>query len=365
MRKLLFSAAILSAAFLTSCEEDTTKRQVNTNTLPDTYNFENVDHSGQDQRLDMLSEIISYMKTANDGAAIDAAVLQNMFMNQNYTWKNSSLTGSTKDLASKASPEATSIYGVIFDDIEEASTSGQTAANGVAGSITGTNGKTRVFNAEGIEPLELCEKLTMGSVFYYQATSVYLSDLKMNVDNETVTEGEGTTMQHHWDEAFGYWGVPKDFGSAGFTYDKTQSYHRFWAKYTEEVNEVLGVNAKLMNAFIKGRDAINRKDYTTRDEAITEVRDTWELVAAGMAIHYLNGARADIADDISRNHQLSEGLGFIMSLYFNETQVMNDNEIDTVLENFENLYEVSVADINDAINTIATTYNLQDVKDSL
>ena len=365
MKKLLLPAVIFSSLFMTSCEDDTKDPVKNNVVLPDTYNFENVDHSGQDQRIEMLSEIIEYMETAADGAAVDADIIYDMFLNQNYTWKNTDLNGSTKDLASKTSDAVAGLFGTLADDIETASTSNQTAANGVAGTITSTTGKTRVFNELGHEPAELTEKLAMGAIFYYQATAVYLSDSKMNVDNETVEEGKGTTMQHHWDEAFGYWGVPTDFGSANFTYDKTQAYHRFWAKYTNEMNEVLGVNAKLMKAFIKGRDAINRKDYTTRDEAIAEVRDTWELIVAGMTIHYLNGAKANIADDISRNHQLSEGLGFMLSLQFNPTAKISLVTLEDLTDNFENFYEVSVADLNDAIDVIAQAYGLTGVKDAL
>jgi len=51
----------------------------------------------------------------------------------------------------------------------------------------------------------------MGACLYYQATSVYMGASKMDVDNETIVPGEGTAMQHHWDEAFGYFSVPKDF----------------------------------------------------------------------------------------------------------------------------------------------------------
>ena len=44
----------------------------------------------------------------------------------------------------------------------------------------------------------------MGSCFYYQGT-VYLSDAKMNVDNDVALfwDLEYTDMQHHFDESFG------------------------------------------------------------------------------------------------------------------------------------------------------------------
>lgn len=367
MKKLIPSILALSSVLMVSCEKKELCGCSPTGSdLPETYNFENVNHSGQDQRLDMLQEVIEYMETASDGAAIDEDIVYNMFVNQNYTWKNTDLNNSTKDLASKASDAVAGLFGSIAADLQEASTSGMAASNGVAGTMTSTSGKTRVFNAMGLEPAEFTEKLTMGSIFYYQAVSVYLSDAKMNVDNETVEPGEGTAMQHHWDEAFGYWGVPNDFGTAGFTYDKEAPYHRYWAKYTHVVNQHLNVSSTLMNAFIKGRDAINRKDYPARDAAITEVRDTWETIVAAMAIHYLNGAKANIADDMTRNHELSEGAGFLMSLQFAANAKLSGSDIEDIMEQkLDNFYEVSVQDLNEVRDQIANVYGLTEVKNEL
>lgn len=365
MKRLILP--ILAMATLSiSCEKESTDCLCSpVDPTPETYHFENVDHSGQDTRLDMLKEIIEYMESANEGASVNAAQLQGMFMNDNYTWQNADLNNSTKNLGDKVSTEVSSYYGSLFQDMESASTSGQTASNGVAGTMT-SNGKTRVFNKMGLEPAEITEKLTMGAVFYYQATSVYLSDAKMNVDNETVEEGKGTKMQHHWDEAFGYWGVPHDFGTSGFEYDKKADYHRFWAKYTHVIDQHLNVSAPLMDAFIKGRQAIINKDYGTRDAAITEVRNTWETIAAAMAIHYINGAKANIADDMIRNHELSEGIGFLMSLRFNPTQRISDQEIEDIMESkLENLYEVNVQDLNEIRDQLADVYDLKEVKDQL
>lgn len=367
MRKLLFSAAILSATFLTSCEEEPTKQQVSTNTLPDTYNFENVDHSGQDQRLDMLNEIASYIKTSNNGDIVNKDIVYNMLVNENYTWNKADLNSATKQIADKVEPEAGVTIGNWVEELSSISGTNTSGRNGTAGIVTSNSGtKQYLLNEMGMEYAQLIEKGLMGALAYYQATAVYLSSSKMEVDNETVTDGKGTTMQHHWDEAFGYWGVPTDFGSTDFTYDNTASYNRFWAKYTNAVNPVLDCNSKLMNAFIKGRDAINNKDYDTRDEAIGEIRTNWELVVAGMAIHYLNGAKADIADDALRCHQLSEAAGFIWSLQFNPETKMTENDVVDLLTNYlDNLYEVSIQDLNSAIDILASTYNLQDVKDQL
>lgn len=367
MKKLLLPAVIFTSLFISSCEDDTKDSVKNNVVLPETYNFDNVDHSGQDQRLDMFNEIASYVKSSNDGDMVDKDIVLDMLTNENYTWAKAELNTSTKQIADKIESEAGIVIGKWIEALSNISGDTATGSNGVAGLVKSNSGtKQYLFNEFGIEYGQLIEKGLMGALPYYQATAVYTGSSKMDVDNETVEPGKGTDMQHHWDEAFGYWGVPTDFGSANFTYDNDASYNRLWAKYTNSLNEVLGCNAKLMNAFIKGRDAINRKDYDTRDAAISEMRKEWELVVAGMAIHYLNGAKADLADDALRNHQLSEAAGFIWSLQFNPETHMTETAVIDILENkLPNLYEVSVQDLNSIINTLATTYNLTEVKDAL
>lgn len=367
MRKLTLPLLALVIA-VTSCSKDDDECGdcapiIN---LPETYNFENVSFSGQTTRLNMLSEIVTYIKTGNTGASIDKQQLQNMFANNSYTWQNTDLNGSSKQLANKVSTDAQANFVAWFDMIDAASKSTQNGSNGTAGLVT--NGtKTYLFDENGIEPAQLIEKGAMGAVFYYQATSVYFGDGKMNVDNTSVEPGVGTEMQHHWDEAFGYFGVPLDFASDGFTYTSGESYDRFWAKYCNGRNELTGSNKDLMTAFIKGREAIGRNDLTTRDQAISEARAAWELVSAATAIHYLNEAKANISDDALRNHQLSEAYAFIWSLKFNPDKKMSDTEIDNDIINtyFGNFYNISIQDINTVRDMLSSRYDLDAVKESL
>ena len=43
-------------------------------TAPTTYNFSNASYGGQIDRLNMLKELETYLKTVNDGAVIDASI---------------------------------------------------------------------------------------------------------------------------------------------------------------------------------------------------------------------------------------------------------------------------------------------------
>ncbi|MFB1032257.1 MAG: DUF4856 domain-containing protein, partial [Aliarcobacter cryaerophilus] len=90
-------------------------------------------------------------------------------------------------------------------------------------------------------------------------------------------------MQHHWDEAYGYFTSEFDFPTNGT--------NRFWGKYADVVDGVLGSSNTISLAFRKGRSAINNNDYTVRDAQTVIIVDEMEKICAGSAIHYLNGAK--------------------------------------------------------------------------
>ena len=297
MKKLLLPAVIFSSLFISSCEDDTKDPIKNNVVLPDTYNFENVDHSGQDQRLDMFSEMASYVKSSNDGDMVDKDIVFDMLTNENYTWAKTELNSSTKQIADKIQSEAGLVIGDWIEELSSISGNTTTGSNGTAGLVQSNSGtKQYLFNEFGMEYGQLIEKGLMGALPYYQATAVYTSASKMDVDNETVEEGKGTDMQHHWDEAFGYWGVPTDFGSANFTYDNTASYNRLWAKYTNSLNDVLDCNAKLMNAFIKGRDAILLADQ--QNNAGANQCEIWKGFAKrGLGVSANGGSTFTVGDE--------------------------------------------------------------------
>jgi hypothetical protein len=51
--------------------------------VPNTYAFDNVNYSGQTERINQLEEIIEYMETANqEGTPLQLAVLKDMFSNK-------------------------------------------------------------------------------------------------------------------------------------------------------------------------------------------------------------------------------------------------------------------------------------------
>ena len=201
----------------------------------------------------------------------------------------------------------------------------------------------------------------MGAVFYYQATAVYMSEDQIGnaVNNETIVPGEGTAMEHHWDEAFGYWGVPLDFPGnlAGL---------RYFGEYTAQRNAYLKCSKPLMDAFILGRSAISNKDMDTKNAQVPIIRSWWEKVVAACAIHYLNTAKTNIGDDALRNHQLSEAWGFIYMLKYNPAKTISQTQIDALIQNLGgNFYTINGSTIDSVRDQLSTIFQMDAIKSLL
>ncbi len=384
--KSIFKPAILMilglGVIVSSCKKDDPIPPVaenndnNSYTVPDTYAFTDangnstVNYSGQTQRLDMLSEMVTYMKTANtSGTTLDAQTLKNMFANNGYTWQddnNLGLNSTTKQLKNKCFELHQDEFEGWMDAIAAASQSDEAGSNGTAGVVVSSTNPSKqyLFDENGFEHGQLIEKGLMGAVFYYQATSYYLSESQIGngVDNTTPTDPDAgkyyTAMEHHWDEAFGYFGVPVDF--------PTTSTDRFWGKYCNGRDGLLNTNSRLMDAFLTGRAAISNDDMAEKEAQIAAVRAAWQDVCAGTAIHYLNAAKANLADDALRNHALSEAYAFTWSLLYNTGGNFSEAEVIEILNHLgTNFYTISVSDIDMAIDHISMLAGLDDVKDSL
>ncbi len=357
--KTRFLAPLLVLA-LWSCEKDDKSNTPTQKTPPTTYNFSPANYSGQTTRLEMLNELSAYAKKSYTGEAVTKAGLEAMFSNTNANWTNSELANTTKNLESKAFALDVDIIKTWMDSLEVASASTVAGGPGVAGLVTSTSGnKTYCFSANGFDYPQLIEKGIMGAVLYYQATTVYLGDDKMNVDNSVSDSLNGTSMQHHWDEAFGYFGVPADFPT-------NTDGMAFWGKYSNSVDGKINSNTRMMESFIAGRYAINHNDLSTRDQARTWVKNNWEEIAVAVAIHYLNAAKTNFADHALRNHELSEAYAFIWSLKFNEDKVISQADIDLVLSHFGgNLYNISTSDINMAKAKLVEVYGFESIADLL
>lgn len=354
---------ILLVLAIFSCEKTDNAPEY---TIPETYNFENVNYDGQLQRLAMFTEMKSYMATARTtGVTLDANKLKAMYANDaaNAGWQGT--YDASKQLKGKTFSSEQAVFDALLEELADASKSVVSGSAGTAGVVVSLDGNSKyLLGGDGLDHAQIVEKGLMGACFYYQATSVYLGADRMNVDNETIEPGEGTAMEHHWDECFGYLGAPIDFptNTDGLLY---------WGRYSNLRDAVIGCNQPLMDALLKGRAAISNKDLNTRDEAIAEVRQWWESIAVASALHYLNESVENFDDIALRGHALSEGIGFLYSLKFNEERGLTEAEINTMLtkiagaSTFDQMdaYNTTVAKLEEVRDELAATYGWSDKKD--
>jgi hypothetical protein len=362
---LLAGCGILASSCKKDKQEDPTPTPSSGYTVPTTYSFTTVNYSGQTVRLNMLTEMKNYMATANtQGTVISATTLKNMFSNTGAPFADSTLNNSGKQLKSKCFILDQTYFETLMDDMAAASTSVVNGSNGTAGVVVSSTNPSKKYlqSANGFEYNQIIQKGLMGAVFYYQAMESYLctAGVGSGVDNSTVVAGEGTAMEHHWDEGFGYFGAPVDFptNTTGLLY---------WSSYCNQVNGVLANATPLMNAFIKGRAAISNSDYTTRDAQMAIVRTEWERLVAAAAIHEMNAAKANLSDDALRNHYLSEAYGFVLSLKYKSDKLITQTQIDNILNNYlgSNFYTITQVNIDNAINEISTIYGMDSIKATL
>ena len=354
-----FILPVLAIAILTGCKKEEKKENEGYN-VPSTYNFENVSYSGQTTRMDMLEELVAYIKTSHtsSGAALDAQKMKDMYAGVNAPFSDADLNASTKNLQGKTYFEDTTYY---IDVLDSAAAHAQVlgAENGKGGVLEGA-GRIILVDANGFEYAQVIDKGLMGSVFYYQSLDYYLTDEKIGdaVDNSTVEPGKGTNKEHHFDEAFGYFGAPKDFPSN--TDDA-----RFWAKYCNGSNSIIGSN-KIMDEFLKGRAAISNKDKTAQDDAVAQIKTSWEKIAAATAIHYFNASISNFTDDAERCHVLSEAWEFTKAIKYNRDASISGTKVQEVLDALgDNFWTVTLSDIETARNILADASGLSSVKSEL
>ena len=332
--------------------------------VPETYVFTDADgnstvsYSGQTARMDMLSEMVTYLKSANGSntspATLDASTLLSMYDNSYTGWTDQSLANNGKQLKSKTALEDFGVQAMFEGWMNDAAA----ASPDTTGSY--------LQAASGVEWTQMIEKGLMGACFASQMTSNYLAGIEGD-DNETIVEGKFyTEMEHHWDEAYGYFTDAADYPTNGT--------NRFWGKYANKsyLEENLGSATDISTAFRTGRAAISSHNIPAaleqRDIIILEVKQ----MQAGMAIHYLNDVKSKVssgADQSAINHSMSEALAFIFGIQFiSETPDMSNAEVMSLVNQIEPDvadFSMNITSINSFIDQIATATGLESVKDLL
>jgi len=288
----------------------------------------------------MTAELLSNF-TDFDNASEE--LLLNMFSNENSPFENASLNESSKSVKSKVA--ASSLYfsantvesSEIKNDFDSY-ISGQfttvkenkdvLAEAGVSGQIA-QGSSVRYVNEKGLELNQAFAKGLIGGFLADQILNNYLSKLvldeadnRSNNDAKVLEEGElYTTMEHKWDEAYGYLYGDPSIPTANPNSKLNESDDRLLFNYLGQVDaneNFAGLAESTFEAFKTGRAAIVAGDYQTRDEQVAIIQENISTVIAVRAVHYLQGGKSALAEDNkgAAFHELSEGFGFIYSLRF-------------------------------------------------
>lgn len=388
----------LSIIFLVSCGDDSDGNEVST---PTTYSFlrngnSTVSFSGQTTRIAMAEELTSAMKDFS----VQEADLLAMFRNADENggdiapFSNEDLNSSTKSIRSKVAASRdffssnTAETSTIIADFEEWIKKHVSevfpneeilATPGVAGQIA-DGSSVRYVNAQGLEYDQAVGKSLIGALMADQLLNNYLSpavldeaDNKENNDNDVVAEGKSyTTMEHKWDEAYGYL-----FGASTTPENPVPnigSDDSFLNKYIGRVegdSDFTGIAQEIFDAFKLGRAAIVAKNYEVRDQQADILKEKISEAIAVRAVYYLqqgkNGipTNGSLANYGSALHDLSEGYGFIYSLrftrksgsnepYFNRTEV--DGFINSLMEG-NGFWDVTPETLDNISNAIADKFD--------
>lgn len=371
--------------FLSSCskeEEDnlpsTTNENQNPSSIqaPRSYEFlrngsSSVSYSGQTDRLNQLAEIKTLIQSAADnGSSLSAQGLKEMYENTNGTANGRFSFSSTKQLKDKTFDLDKTYFSTLFDETQAASDSAiaqVTASNGKAGLHRRSNGSAMLLTNKGHEITQAVEKGLMGAVFYHQIVNVYLTDSKIGpaVNNNDIVSGENyTEMEHHMDEAFGYFGAPTDY-SSNYTGNGTP---RYWASYSNTADAALQLNDKLMNAYKIARAAIVAGDLNELDKQVTVLNNEFEVLIAATSIHYINQSLT-ASNTGDRIHLLTEAFYFLKALRYSNInhRQFSQAEVDTMLytDFGDNLWQVSSTGLNTVKNKLSSKYGLDAVKNQL
>lgn len=315
---------VAGAAFIfTACDKDD-KPGTPSYTVPDTYNFDNVEYEESAARISMWVGFTGNLGKGNV-RQLSQDSITNMWNNTNSSFANETvsnipftadelnalsfnLSGKTADaVAFKQLADLTVQTSAHFEE---------TASKGVPGILAPAGGGTkRLVNEKGLEYNQAVAKGMMGALSLNNIIAIL--DKISTDDNTTVVAGQGTAMQHNWDLAFGYVGIPKDYDTS-FNYSASpQKADRplGLGGYFAERGKYIQAGGKVFEAFRKGRAAIGAKDYAVRDEAIAIIKEYIEKTLAAAAYAYVTNPQGQ-SELASKFHGLSEGAGFVLALKY-------------------------------------------------
>ena len=339
MKKLVLSLFIVGS-MLTSCSSDDDNGSSGSQVVaPATYQFERngattVNYGGQTSRILMGAEFVSAL---SDNTKTEVE-LDGMFTNTGDYFSTSELNTSGKDIRSKTAASndyfsanttdgnaiKSELDGWIANQVNDVFPNWNTiAVSGTAGQIQEAGGGSiRYVNSKGLEYNQAINKSLIGALIADQILNNYLSpsvldagDNIINNDSDVLDGSNNyTTMEHKWDEAFGYLYGTDDALAPQLNQD---SFLNKYLSRVEDDEDFAGIADDIYNAFKLGRAAIVSKNYTVRDQQAEIIREKISEIIAIRAVYYLQQGKTNLGTDYgSAFHDLSEGFGFVYSLQF-------------------------------------------------
>ncbi|MEX0639305.1 MAG: DUF4856 domain-containing protein [Balneolaceae bacterium] len=395
--KLLLPALLATTLFSCDLTNSATDSSLET---PETYEFNrdgesSVSFTGQTARIKMATELFGAMSDFDNSTE---ELLLQMYRNQTADggdadpYSDPALNTETKSVKSKvaASTDYFSANSAISAEIKaqfEEWISGQInevfpnenqlAEQGVAGQIA-DGSSTRYVNGKGFEYDQLLAKSLNGALIADQILNNYLSTSVLDAgtnrtDNDNrVLDGESnyTTMEHKWDEAYGYlYGTSQNPANPTPTVGDDDIFVNKYLGSVEADEDFAGIAQDVFDAFALGRAAIVEGEYDIRDQQAQIIREKISTVIAVRAVYYLQSGKIILEQENpdygAAFHDLSEGYGFVYSLQF--TRVSNTEgpyltkaEVDGFLAQLtegDGLWEVSPETLDQISQDIAANFD--------
>lgn len=354
---LFLSAAIAFA--ITGCNKPATDATP-VYTVPAAYSFTNVDFSDATTRLGMLTEMNNYMRFALAGT-LNAQTLKDMFANVNNRFSMAGYNTSGINIKDQSAPLIQTDVLNFIDSLTAVSKTGAIASRGIAGVGTSTLNAANKFalTANGYNYAQVFAKSIMSGFILYRINNLLNTGISNSVDNTNIVAGSGTALDHNWDLAFGYWGVPVDFPA-------NKAGARFWGVYSTQVDSGYKVNKVLLDAYLKGRASIDNADTKTMGAQAAIIVQNYEKLVGAAALQAVRETKPVIKDPVALNSKLSEIYGFVYGLKYIPNRKITDAQITAILALFpKNFYDVTQTNINNIRDAIAAVYGLDSVKDIL
>ncbi|ALW86959.1 hypothetical protein AUC43_18875 [Hymenobacter sedentarius] len=293
-----------------------------TTSFKDAAGTSTVDLGAAAARLDMFTELNSYMATVAVAApatpaTLDLAKLRNLYAGTNAPFSTATLNASAaagvqlrdKTAASFPDAAATTVRTYLDTKLAELATASQSVNQVATPGNAGRLGRYLV-DGKGFEVNQIIQKALLGALLLDQIGNVLLTPASLAATNSKVADGKlYTEREHNWDMAYGYL-----TSNAIMTTDYNLTpRERFLAGYLNEKNGAASPGVYL--AFLKGRAAIVNNDDATLKAQADLIRTELEKTLAKSAVSYLTSWKAAAALD-TKAHALGEGIGFVYALRF-------------------------------------------------